>query len=729
VVRTLYAAKFNHFRKDKKMKSARISAVLVLVFGLLVWLFETVQAEPMGTAWTYQGRLMDANGPADGLYDFEFKLFDDPSTGTQQGDTIDINDVNVIDGYFTTALDFGSDPNVFNRDARWLEIGVKPSGSSSFTILSPRQEVTPVPYALQTRGILVDNDGKVGIGTAPADSRLTVDGLVESISEGFKYPDGTIQTTAMIGGYPHHTEASYIIFKRGSDVLAQDGKDGSLLFTGGTTDATSVINEAIEETASEGGGMIFIKPGLYSLGGRLNIVKVNNITIMGTDGTILTDPCSNSAMLIDEDSNNITLHRLTFRDCNGTGINLLQGSNIRILDCVFENIQQSAIQVRVGDDPNYPVENLWITGCHIRAAGLNGTRAIHIYRTKNLFVQNNLVEDCNGTGINIQHASERVICANNILLNNGRELAAGHGIFIGSNSAYVTIRGNVITGNGGNGIEAASSSLYNIEDEEGNVIERGPRSPLYVITDNICVGNGFAGRGSGIYITGRDHVVSNNLCRDNGGDGIHVGFPNVVSRIVIQGNVIGNNNKMNLTNFMWGSGIALTDLGAVNEPPPLDDQLLLIRDNLIYKDSDSNQLRAIYCAIDSDGILIEGNRVEGHDQPQIEWDPSADHIIVRRNPGFRTEAFDSAISKPFAPDTNGVVDVNLADYLDDVNEGIVAIDPNLFRVTPRATSAGGYGGGYFNYWVEQTSDTIMGIYWDSGILRTEVGFNWMYGKP
>jgi hypothetical protein len=117
----------------------------------------------MGTAWTYQGRLMDANDPADGLYDFEFRLFDDPCIGTQQGSTIEVNDLDVIDGYFTAEVDFGS--SVFDGNARWLQIGVRPGDSLRYyTTLGSRQEVTPTPYALQTRGIFVDDNGNVCIG-------------------------------------------------------------------------------------------------------------------------------------------------------------------------------------------------------------------------------------------------------------------------------------------------------------------------------------------------------------------------------------------------------------------------------------------------------------------------------------------------------------------------------------------------------------------------------------
>ena len=120
-----------------------------MAFAVVFWQAGISKAEPMGTAWTYQGRLMDTNDPADGIYDFEFELYDAPNGGVQEGNTIDVNDLDVINGYFTVELDFGS--GVFDGDARWLAIGVRPGDSNNldpFVTLSPRQEVTPTPYAL-----------------------------------------------------------------------------------------------------------------------------------------------------------------------------------------------------------------------------------------------------------------------------------------------------------------------------------------------------------------------------------------------------------------------------------------------------------------------------------------------------------------------------------------------------------------------------------------------------
>jgi hypothetical protein len=170
------------------MKSQIKFSVIITVFCLIVFPVEVAVAVPIGTAFTYQGRLMDANEPADGLYDFQFRLFDDPNAGSQQGDAIDFNDLDVIDGYFTIELDFGSD--VFNGGARWLQISVMSVDSMGrMTTLSPRQEVTPTPYAIYAQSAGGDSDwfvngddmysipfGKVGIGTITPSEKLDVVG-------------------------------------------------------------------------------------------------------------------------------------------------------------------------------------------------------------------------------------------------------------------------------------------------------------------------------------------------------------------------------------------------------------------------------------------------------------------------------------------------------------------------------------------------------------------------
>lgn len=113
---------------------------------LLLCLASAGLAVPQGTAFSYQGRLETGGGGVTGLHDFELRLFDALTSGTQIGSTLARNNVTVDRGLFTLELDFGG--AVFTGEARWLEVGVRPSGGGAFTVLSPRQRLTPVPSAL-----------------------------------------------------------------------------------------------------------------------------------------------------------------------------------------------------------------------------------------------------------------------------------------------------------------------------------------------------------------------------------------------------------------------------------------------------------------------------------------------------------------------------------------------------------------------------------------------------
>jgi hypothetical protein len=108
-------------------------------------------AASLSTTFTYQGRLTDNgqpdNGqPANGSYDLTFQLFDAATNGAPVGVTVTNTSIEVANGLFTTSLDFGA--NVFDGNARWLEISAKTNGATAFTMLSPRQLLTPTPYAL-----------------------------------------------------------------------------------------------------------------------------------------------------------------------------------------------------------------------------------------------------------------------------------------------------------------------------------------------------------------------------------------------------------------------------------------------------------------------------------------------------------------------------------------------------------------------------------------------------
>ena len=91
------------------MKTTRILTICVLALGLVFFPAKLAGAAPMGTAFTYQGHLYDNNDVADGLYDFQFKLYDDANVidVNQLGGDVNEHDVDVVVGYFTVELDFG----------------------------------------------------------------------------------------------------------------------------------------------------------------------------------------------------------------------------------------------------------------------------------------------------------------------------------------------------------------------------------------------------------------------------------------------------------------------------------------------------------------------------------------------------------------------------------------------------------------------------------------------
>ena len=105
-------------------------------------------ADPLGTGFTYQGRLTDAGAPANGTYDFQFSLFNAQSSGTQVGTTLTVTGVTVTNGLFTVLLDFG---NVYDGTARYLQIAVRTGGGGSYTPLNPLQPLSASPYALYTK--------------------------------------------------------------------------------------------------------------------------------------------------------------------------------------------------------------------------------------------------------------------------------------------------------------------------------------------------------------------------------------------------------------------------------------------------------------------------------------------------------------------------------------------------------------------------------------------------
>jgi hypothetical protein len=123
----------------------KIKAVYVSLCVFLALFFtETLHAQ--GTAFTYQGQLNNGGSPASGSYNLIFTLFNANTNGVAIAGPVTNGPVVVTNGLFTVTMDFGA--AVWNGETNWLQISVETNGAATFTSLTPRQQLTPTPYAI-----------------------------------------------------------------------------------------------------------------------------------------------------------------------------------------------------------------------------------------------------------------------------------------------------------------------------------------------------------------------------------------------------------------------------------------------------------------------------------------------------------------------------------------------------------------------------------------------------
>lgn len=139
-------------------------AVIMLLLSALNHQLSSAYAQ--GTTFTYQGSLRDGGGPANGTnYDMVFALYDAPTNGNLFN-KLEINSVSVSNGVFTVPLDYGAN---FPGADRWLEISVQKNGGG-FSTLTPRQKLTPTPYAITAANLSGSLPAGQLTGTIPSSS-------------------------------------------------------------------------------------------------------------------------------------------------------------------------------------------------------------------------------------------------------------------------------------------------------------------------------------------------------------------------------------------------------------------------------------------------------------------------------------------------------------------------------------------------------------------------------
>jgi hypothetical protein len=258
----------------------------------------------MGTAFTYQGLLIDGGNPANGEYDFEFKLYDASSGGTQIGSTVTLGDVTVTEGLFTVKLDFGS--GAFNGDARWLDIGVRPGASTgAYTTLDPRQGLTPSPYALALPGLWTQQN--------PTSPNIIGGYSGNSVTSGVK---GATIGGGGRSGFTNRVTDDYGTVGGGDNNQAGDNAgtttDAPCATVGGgayntasgvcATVGGGSANTASDHHATVGGGWYNYATASYATvgGGRYNDATADYATIAGGGPSDPTNPATTKNVVYDD---------------------------------------------------------------------------------------------------------------------------------------------------------------------------------------------------------------------------------------------------------------------------------------------------------------------------------------------------------------------------------------------------------------------------------------------
>lgn len=110
------------------------------------------QPQPIGTAFTYQGRLEKNGAPVHGTADLRFSLWNNPTstnTSNRIGGPLTKSSVAVDNGVFTTSLDFGGATD--DATGLWMDVEAASPPGSGFVAISPRQLVGATPQAVRAK--------------------------------------------------------------------------------------------------------------------------------------------------------------------------------------------------------------------------------------------------------------------------------------------------------------------------------------------------------------------------------------------------------------------------------------------------------------------------------------------------------------------------------------------------------------------------------------------------
>ncbi|MFT3744194.1 MAG: tail fiber domain-containing protein [Pyrinomonadaceae bacterium] len=510
------------------------------------------------TDFTYQGQLQNTANPANGVFDFEFALFDTALGGAPIGSTNTRSGVSVTNGIFSVNLDFGSS---FPGGTRFLEIRVRQSGGGSFTTLSPRQPISSAPYSIKS--LTADSAQSANMATTAVNATNAVNATTANSATNFTGP---------LGGDVIGTQAATTVGRlQGRNVASAQPNNGQVLKYNSTTTQWEPAND---ETASGGSG-----------GTITGVTAGTGLTGGGTTGTVTVAIANGGVGTPQIADNSVT-------DAKITGV-----SGAKVAGAVTNSLQLGGVAanqfVQTGDprlsdarpptpgSPNYiqnsaaaqASSNFNVSGVGKAATfdavtqyNLGGSRILGAFGFQN-------------TVVGLETGGANMIGLDNTLVGfrAGNSITDGSAnIFVGGEAGRLTTTGvqNVFVGDssGENNVSGSQNSFFgdaagfNTVGNSGNSFF-GRRSGF----NNTGAGNSFFGQSSGDTNT----TGSNNSALGNGADlsAGNLNFTTVIGagatgnasdsvflgraadtvrvpgNLVVTGGIVGNINGSSITNL------------------------------------------------------------------------------------------------------------------------------------------------------------------------------------
>jgi hypothetical protein len=351
-------------------------------------------------------------------------------------------------------------------------------------------------------------EGNIAVGYTTASSKLTVYGTIYSTTGGFKFPDGTTQTSASTS----------------SSNLWINAKDYGALGDG-VTDDTNAIRLALDAANTLGGGTVFFPSGTYIT--RTDTIH-SNTQLLGTRGSIIKLKANtNLHMFLTDGTDNVIISGLGLdgNNTNQDSTNLLTSliradntTNFIVENCLIYNTANAAIYSSGNSNGSKIRDNVII----------NHNCAINFYVSDSLQITGNYISNkgysriTNPTAIGLDDVSYSTV-ANNYIYNEpyvgGSDGRFGIEIYniAGANQVYNKVTNNTIVAGDTNfcygGISLAASD-YSIASD--NLIYNARDiGAIEVATSDYCtiVGNQIDSFQVGIAINSQSlgANVSNNI--------------------------------------------------------------------------------------------------------------------------------------------------------------------------------------------------------------------------